>query len=137
MTARKALRELRAMFDHLSMPSLPTPPDWTSPTSTAREDLMLWKKYLAYEEANPLDIEEASLLETRVTFAYKKAVGSMRFFAEIWSVLFLFFCGDFSESKLIPEVFTRIMAANYYSKIGKVAEATEFVRSGMTANPSR
>jgi cleavage stimulation factor subunit 3 len=81
MTARKALRELRAMYDDLHEPALPSRPEWSSQD---RSHLEKWKKYLAYEEANPLDIEEASILNARVQFAFKKAVGSLRFFSEIW-----------------------------------------------------
>lgn len=84
MTARKALRELRALFDRLPMPFIPQPPDWTS--SNDKGGLEIWKKYLAWEEANPLDLENAGELSGRVGFAYKKAVASLRFFSEIWYV---------------------------------------------------
>lgn len=69
------------MFDDLYQPALPSKPDWSTQT---REHLDLWKRYLAYEEANPLDIEEPATLHARVQFAFKKAIGSMRFFSEIW-----------------------------------------------------
>lgn len=82
MTARKALRELRAQFDHLPMPSLPHRPNLA--LREDREALQQWKNYLAYEEANPLDIEEPPALQTRVAFAYKKAVAFVRFYPEIW-----------------------------------------------------
>ena len=82
MTARKALRELRAMYDHLVTPLLPHRPDWSEPND--RGALNLWRRYLAWEEANPLDIEEPAALQSRVAFAYKKAVASLRFYSEIW-----------------------------------------------------
>ena len=81
MTARKDLRELRAMFDDLAEPALPQRPNWAAGD---RETLDLWRKYLAYEETNPLDIEEPAVLQARIGFAYKKAVASLRFFSEIW-----------------------------------------------------
>lgn len=81
MTARKVLRELRAQFNDLSEPDLPERPDWAAGDRAMLEQ---WRKYLLYEESNPLDIEEASMLQQRIGFAYKKAVASLRFFPEIW-----------------------------------------------------
>lgn len=81
MTARKVLRELRAMFDDLAEPALPQRPNWAAGD---REVLEKWRKYLAYEETNPLDIEEAPVLQARIGFAYKRAVASLRFFSEVW-----------------------------------------------------
>lgn len=83
MTARKALRELRAQFDSLYEPSLPSRPSWER-NGSDHEKLEAWKKYLEWEEANPLDIEEPNLLQARVGFAWKKATASLRFFSEIW-----------------------------------------------------
>lgn len=82
MTARKALRELRAQFDQLPTPSLPRRPDWQSRED--RDCLEMWKKYLSWEEANPLDLEDPQALAVRVGFAFKKAVATLRFFSEIW-----------------------------------------------------
>lgn len=83
MTARKALRELRALFDHLETPSIPRRPNW-NPSSSDRDMIELWKKYLLWEEANPLDLEGPGEVASRVGFAWKKAVASLRFFSEIW-----------------------------------------------------
>lgn len=96
MTARKVLRELRAQFDDLAQPDLPERPDWND---GARGALDQWRRYLAYEESNPLDIEEQPVLQQRVGFAYKKAVAYLRFFSEVWSVArgpdsFKFHCAD-------------------------------------------
>ena len=44
----------------------------------------MWRKYVTYEEGNPLDIEEPMALQMRVAFGYKKAVASLRFYSEIW-----------------------------------------------------
>ena len=81
MTARKVLRELRAQFDDLAEPDLPERPNWTAGDRAVLEQ---WRKYLTFEESNPLDIEEAPMLQQRVGFAYKKAVAYLRFFPEIW-----------------------------------------------------
>lgn len=86
MTARKVLRELRALYDAVSAPTLALPrrPDWS--LDDDRATLEMWRKYVAYEEGNPLDIEEPMALQMRIAFAYKKAVASLRFFSEIWCV---------------------------------------------------
>ena len=87
MTARKVLRELRAQYDIL--PSLPIPrrPDFSSSKGGDRESLETWKKYLEYEQGNPLDLEEAEELRMRVGLAFRKALGALRFFSEIWCVV--------------------------------------------------
>ena len=84
MTARKCLRELRAQHDALYTPLLPHPPDWTSPQSiTALEG---WKRYLSFEEMNPLEMDDLGSVMNRVSFAYRKALACLRFYAEIWYV---------------------------------------------------
>lgn len=80
MTARKALRELRAQYDRLYEPSIPRRPEW----DTDREHLEMWKNYLVYEQTNPLDIEDPAALQARVMMACKRAMAAMRFFSEIW-----------------------------------------------------
>ncbi len=49
-----------------------------------------WKAYLKWEESNPLEIQEKEIgtLFTRIQSAYRKAVIQMRYYAEIWSVIF-------------------------------------------------
>ncbi|ORY53977.1 hypothetical protein BCR35DRAFT_310473 [Leucosporidium creatinivorum] len=109
MTARKVLRELRALYDGLAEPDLPFRPNWEEGD---REALELWRKYLAYEESNPLDIEDPAVLQGRVSFAYKKAVAYLRFFSEAW-----------------------YLAANYNIKLGNTDEATLLLHTGQVANP--
>jgi cleavage stimulation factor subunit 3 len=90
MTARTALKELRRLLAPLfpetssTAISLPTRPTWLAESD--RTLVHAWKAYLKWEESNPLDIEDASLLQLRVSMAYKKAVARMRFYPEIWSV---------------------------------------------------
>lgn len=60
---------------------LPTPPQLTSKD---RSRLASWRKYLEFEEENPLDIEEKPQLTARLLAVYRKAVIRMRFFPEIW-----------------------------------------------------
>ncbi|SCZ92478.1 BZ3500_MvSof-1268-A1-R1_Chr5-2g07896 [Microbotryum saponariae] len=110
MTARKALRELRAHFGRLATPALPHQPDWSTPSD--RSDLELWKAYLKWEESNPLDLEDPNLLHARVGFAYKKALANMRFFSEIW-----------------------YLASDYHTRLGKTDEAKTLLENGLKANP--
>lgn len=90
MTARKTLRELRAQHDHLYTPVLPHRPSWTS--AEDRDALDGWKAYLAYEETNPLEIEDQGQLAQRVAFAYRKAIANLRFYPEVWCVVDLSVC---------------------------------------------
>jgi len=97
MTARKTLRELRAQHDHLYAPLLPHRPDWSA--SEERDAVEGWKRYLAFEETNPLELEDPNLLHQRVNFAYRKAISKLRFHPEIWCVPFsLFLCVEVSTS---------------------------------------
>ncbi|BGO88812.1 hypothetical protein NBRC10512_002167 [Rhodotorula toruloides] len=109
MTARKTLRELRAQHDHLYTPVLPHRPSWTS--AEDRDALDGWKAYLAYEETNPLEIEDQGQLAQRVAFAYRKAIANLRFYPEVW-----------------------YLAASYNLKSGRVDDARKQLRDGLTAN---
>ncbi|GAA6000875.1 hypothetical protein JCM10207_004701 [Rhodosporidiobolus poonsookiae] len=111
MTARKTLRELRAQHDNLTSPHLPSRPDWSS--SEARDGLERWKRYLAYEESNPLELEDLGMLNQRVGFAYRKALVNLRFYPEIW-----------------------YLSANFHLRAGVVEEGRKLLRDGMTANTS-
>ncbi|BGP22110.1 mRNA 3'-end-processing protein rna14 [Rhodotorula toruloides] len=109
MTARKTLRELRAQHDHLYTPVLPHRPSWTS--AEDRDALEGWKAYLAYEETNPLEIEDQGQLAQRVAFAYRKAIANLRFYPEVW-----------------------YLAAGFNLKSGRVDDARKQLRDGLTAN---
>ena len=89
MTARKTLRELRAQHDHLYAPLLPRRPDWSSPDE--RDHVEGWRRYLAFEEGNPLELEDPGLLHQRVNFAYRKAIANLRFHPEFWCASASFF----------------------------------------------
>ncbi|GAA5990953.1 hypothetical protein JCM11641_007443 [Rhodosporidiobolus odoratus] len=111
MTARKTLRELRAQHDNLASPSLPHRPDWSS--TEDRNLLERWKRYLAFEESNPLEMEDPNLVHQRISFAYRKALASLRFFPEIW-----------------------YLCAKINLRIGKIEEGRKLLRDGMAANSS-
>jgi cleavage stimulation factor subunit 3 len=43
-----------------------------------------WRKYLKWEEGNPLMLEDSKALQARVSFAFKKAASALQFFPELW-----------------------------------------------------
>jgi cleavage stimulation factor subunit 3 len=134
MTARKTLRELRAQHDNLPSPALPNRPDWSS--SDDRDGLERWKRYLAYEESNPLEIDDAQAVHQRIGFAYRKALANLRFYPEIWCVTSLppfFSC---SSSLTFPRVSCRYLSASFHLRVGLLDDGNKLLRDGMTANPS-
>ena len=104
MTARKCLRELRAQHDALYTPLLPHPPNWS--TTQSVNALEGWKRYLAFEESNPLEMDDIGAVMNRVSFAYRKALACLRFYAEIWLVV-----GQTSQARFVSELIDRTMLA--------------------------
>jgi len=101
MTARTALRDLKALTDVLSRPILPRVPSWIpsplneganalsgnllkSTIQREREQVDGWLKYLKWEIGNPLSIEEEGTIRNRLNGVFRKAVMHMRFYPEIW-----------------------------------------------------
>ncbi|TIA80085.1 hypothetical protein E3P98_02868 [Wallemia ichthyophaga] len=86
MTARSALREMRSLVDapvnlfHMDG-TLARRPSWTE---RERQVVGAWKRYLAWEEGNPLELEDEAARHSRVSYAFKKALVYMRFYPEIW-----------------------------------------------------
>ncbi|KAF8528207.1 Suf-domain-containing protein [Hysterangium stoloniferum] len=123
MTAKEVLKQLRSHLTILFPPpaSIPhsgrKPFDLPVPTSPYSEGHRIiaksWRSYLHWEEKNPLDIEDKSVLSTRILCAYKKAVVHMRFNPETW-----------------------YMAYNYVEKNLKAEEAFLFLKSGLEVNPA-
>lgn len=121
MTARSVFREMRTLTDGLYRPQLPRVPCWASPPSLEavvspltvvrdRHNIELWKKYLRWEESNPLQLEDAQALQARVLLAYRKSVMHMRFYPELW-----------------------YMASIYLQKCDREEEAVTWLRNGMEA----
>ncbi|WVO21992.1 mRNA 3'-end-processing protein RNA14 [Cryptococcus decagattii] len=109
MTARTALRELRALSDPIPKPILPPYPTFTEQD---RQIVGAWKAYLRWEEGNPLVIENHTMLQSRIGYALRKCLGEMRHFAELWHYV-----------------------ASYYSKLGKQDQAAEILEAGVNACP--
>jgi cleavage stimulation factor subunit 3 len=49
----------------------------------------MWKAWIEWEKTNPLLQDNDVAVYTRVIYAYKQAMMNMRFYPEIWFVLFL------------------------------------------------
>lgn len=81
MTARTALRELRALTDSLPHPVLPPKPTFSD---SDRQLVSGWKAYLKWEEGNPLVISDTEVLTSRVGYALRKCLAEMRHFPELW-----------------------------------------------------
>lgn len=95
MTARVTRNELAEHYKRLRLPSGPinlnAPLELPVPPAMRVEDrslLAAWRKYLEFEESNPLDIDEDKAnLTWRLINVYRKAVIQMRFFPEVWYVI--------------------------------------------------
>lgn len=93
MTARVTRNELAEHYKRLRlagpgvdirMLDIPSPPTLRS---EERSLLAAWRKYLEYEESNPLAIDDdKAALTYRLISVYRKAVIQMRFYPEIWCV---------------------------------------------------
>lgn len=121
MTARGVLREMRTLTDNLHRPIIPRVPCWAmspsldpivSPLTIVRDrhHVESWKKYLRWEESNPLQIEDVQALQLRILMAYRKAAMHMRFYPEIW-----------------------YMASVYLQRNGRDEEAVAWLRNGLEA----
>ena len=95
MQARTVLRQLVNHVGAIYPPSsseifLPSLPKFDA---SERALVGKWKAYLKWEEGNPLEIEEKdrSTLITRIQGVYRKAVIRLRYYSEIWHVVFILF----------------------------------------------
>lgn len=121
MTARTVFREMRTLTDGLYRPIVPKVPSWAAPPSLSplvspltiardRSQVEAWKKYLVWEEGNPLQLDDVPTLQSRVLMAYRKATMHLRFFPEVW-----------------------YMAASYARQSDRLDEAANWLKSGMEA----
>ena len=95
MQARTVLRQLVNHVGAIYPPNsseiyLPSLPKFDA---SERALVGKWKAYLKWEEGNPLEIEEKdrSILITRIQGVYRKAVIRLRYYSEIWHVVYLLF----------------------------------------------
>ncbi|KAI9598686.1 hypothetical protein BDF19DRAFT_185386 [Syncephalis fuscata] len=87
MTARTAARELKQMSESLQRSALPCPPRWTE---KEMNQMTAWRRYLDWEKSDPLKIEDTATRYARISFAYKQAMMTLRFYPEIWFQAALF-----------------------------------------------
>ncbi|WFC95429.1 mRNA 3'-end-processing protein rna14 [Malassezia brasiliensis] len=118
MQARSVLRELKHHTENLARPDLPHLPCWVMqvpgarPPAKERQTLQAWRRYLEWEEKNPLMLEDAVALQSRVLSAYRKAVMYMRFDAVLW-----------------------YNAASFCQSVHREADALAWYRAGIDACP--
>jgi cleavage stimulation factor subunit 3 len=76
-------KKKRAALINTTMMARPTP---RNPHEQQREyqQLQLWLDLIAYEKTNP-QVLDAAELRTRVVFAYKQALLTLRHYPEVWS----------------------------------------------------
>ncbi|KAI9316273.1 hypothetical protein BX666DRAFT_1949031 [Dichotomocladium elegans] len=110
MTARTALREMKAMTDNINRGTVPKPPQWTEKEIN---QLDLWKQYIQWEKSNPLQLDEENLVMERVAYVYQQAFLVLRFYPEIWY--------DF---------------AMYYNEMGKPEKAISVLKKGIEVIPT-
>jgi len=83
MLARQSFCELKNMLDNIEKVQknyLAQPPSWSEKDYKM---LDVWKEYIKWEKNNPLKLKEDLMLK-RVTYAYKQALLTLRYFPEIW-----------------------------------------------------
>ncbi|KAF7724317.1 mRNA 3'-end-processing protein rna14 [Apophysomyces ossiformis] len=110
MTARTALPEMRRFTDNLNRNAVPKPPQWTD---KELQQLDLWKQYIRWEKSNPLQLDEESLVNERVIYAYQQAFLVLRFYPELWY--------DYAQ---------------YYLEQGKIEKAMDILKQATEVLPT-
>ncbi|KAI8824353.1 uncharacterized protein EV422DRAFT_317763 [Fimicolochytrium jonesii] len=113
MTARTALRELKHLLEPIEKAQrtwMAKPPSWTEKHV---QILAAWKKYIAWEKANPLRLEDKNGWISRVTFAYRSALLMLRFYPEI-----------------------HYDAAMFLKSVGRTEEAATMLKTGADTLPT-
>ncbi|KAJ9116457.1 hypothetical protein QFC22_004899 [Naganishia vaughanmartiniae] len=110
MTARSVLQDLRRHLEPLVPNEIPPRP---LRNEQDRAMVVNWRKYIKWEESNPLDIEDTPTLQSRIGYAYRKCLTQMRFYPELWYA-----------------------AANYYQTQDKMDDMLAYIKTGLEANPS-
>jgi cleavage stimulation factor subunit 3 len=86
MSARAVLKELRLRMplSALADSSQDLPQNPSSLTSKNPKLASTWRRYLEWEETNPLGIQDHGDLLRRLRGVYRKAVIKMKDYVEIW-----------------------------------------------------
>lgn len=81
INARRATKELESLQRSLLKNAPATPP---TGSSEERKQIDAWRKYIDWEKANHLRIEDRSLLTKRVMFAYEQCLLVLGHHPELW-----------------------------------------------------
>ncbi|KAJ3023707.1 mRNA 3'-end-processing protein rna14 [Thoreauomyces humboldtii] len=112
MTARTAIRELKALLDPIEKAQklwMARPPTWTD---RELQMLVAWKRYIAWERSNPLRLEDKSIWISRVLYAYKSALLMLRYYPELY-----------------------YEASSFLKEVNRSEEAAAMLRSGVETLP--
>lgn len=60
-----------------------------------------WKAYLKWEEGNPLVIEDEEVRAARVGYAWRKCLGEMRHFPELWHQAATYYAGTDKAAEVL------------------------------------
>ena len=77
---------MRNILNSVDRNKIPRPPTWTP---AERQELEQWKAWIDWEKSNPLLLDDANALYTRVIYAYKQAMMNMRFYPELWYLILI------------------------------------------------
>ena len=88
MTARSCMKDFKSLLDPIDALGRPAwfacPPTWSTPEVAL---LAHWKKYVAWELANPLQFEDRAKVRERVVYAFKCALQHLRHLPEMWYLI--------------------------------------------------
>ncbi|KAJ3179227.1 mRNA 3'-end-processing protein rna14 [Gaertneriomyces sp. JEL0708] len=134
MTARTALREVKSLLepiDKLQKTWAAKPASWTD---KEMQILSTWKRYLAWERANPLSLDDKAVWIGRVKYAYQSALLMLRYFPEIWhdAADFLNDVGKHDEALAMLKAGAEIMPTSLLINLA-LAEAEEARRKDFAA----
>jgi cleavage stimulation factor subunit 3 len=116
-SAATALDNITRGLQRTTLPRLPPAPGFDGDKEYL-EQVQLWKKWIAWEKTDPLDLEkeEPELLQKRINYAYKQSTMALRFWPEIWT--------DAAEYCFDKDI-----------KKDGVELGSEYLQQGMEANP--
>jgi cleavage stimulation factor subunit 3 len=84
-SANTALENVTRGLQRTNLPRLPPAPGFEG-GDEYRQQVEIWKRWIAWEKSDPLDIktDEPELFRKRILYAYKQALMALRFWPEMW-----------------------------------------------------
>ena len=107
MHARSVARELNGLEKGVDKTTLPHLRQFVPEDADV---LKSWRKVLAYEKSNPLQVD-ADAMKNRVLYTYRQALVSMRYYPELW-LEFSDYCLETNEGSEAEEVLDQGLIAN-------------------------